>query len=101
MYLTDYRSADARMQALRTALDLWYVARAEPEADVDRTDAAAAAFACLGPGTILGPLGPAVVTAVEMLRPPACTDEAWRELRAATGIVLRALLLDLGDPTDG
>lgn len=57
-------------------------------------------FACLAPDRIIGPLGPAVVTTTHMQRPDACTDESWRELRAAAGIVLRALLLDLGTPTE-
>lgn len=47
----------------------------------------------LGDAARIGPLGPARVTCSGMDRPPDITDEQWRELRAAVGIVLRALLL--------
>lgn len=46
-------------------------------------------------GRIIGPLGPVRVTSTEMVRPPEMTDEGWREIRSATGIILRALLLGL------
>ena len=43
---------------------------------------------------MIGPFGPARVTTTGMARPTGVTDEAWRELRATAGIVIRALLLD-------
>lgn len=43
-------------------------------------------------GRILGPLGPARVTATGMNRPSGLTDFSWRELQVAGGIVLRAIL---------
>jgi hypothetical protein len=43
---------------------------------------------------MIGPFGPARVTTTGMARPAGVTDEAWRELRATAGIVIRALLLD-------
>lgn len=58
----------------------------------------AVGWAACGPGTLLGPVGPSIVTATQMSRPNDCPDAHWRELRAAVGIVLRALLLDLGVP---
>lgn len=47
----------------------------------------------LGDSARIGPLGPARVTARGMDRPAGISDEAWRELRAAAGIVIRALLM--------
>lgn len=44
-------------------------------------------------GPVIAECGPARVTRHGMDRPPGVTDEHWRELRAAAGIVLRALLL--------
>ncbi len=57
-------------------------------------------WACLDPahGRMLGPLGPAAMTATGMQRPADINDESWRELRVAAGIVIRALLLHLGTP---
>lgn len=43
-------------------------------------------------GRMIGPLGPARVTTTAMGRPEGITDESWRELRTAGGIVLRAIL---------
>lgn len=44
---------------------------------------------------IIGPLGPVHVTSTGMQRPPDMTDASWREIRSATGLILRALLLEL------
>lgn len=43
----------------------------------------------------LGPLGPVRITPTEIRRPPHYSDESWREVRSATGVLLRALLLRL------
>lgn len=45
------------------------------------------------PSRVIGPMGPVFVTAAEMQRPASMNDEAWREIRSAAGIVIRALLL--------
>lgn len=48
-------------------------------------------------GRIIGPLGPALMNATELVRPHGCSDEAWRELRASAGIIVRALMLGCGE----
>ncbi|MCC6775661.1 MAG: hypothetical protein IT537_03335 [Hyphomicrobiales bacterium] len=55
-------------------------------------------FACYAPAyqRIIGPLGPARVTRTNIYRASGLSEESWRELRAATGIIIRALLLGLG-----
>jgi hypothetical protein len=45
----------------------------------------------------IGPIGPVRVTAAGMDPPDGCSEAEWRELRAAAGIVIRALLLGLGE----
>jgi hypothetical protein len=52
-------------------------------------------WACYAPayGRMIGPLGPARVSASGMERPVGINDESWRELRSAAGVVLRAILL--------
>jgi len=52
---------------------------------------------------IIGPIGPALATELTLRMPPAfatsATDHGWgHQLRTATGIVLRALLLRVGEP---
>lgn len=66
---------------------------------VPRTDAIDIGFVSYAPahGRMIGPLGPARVTASEMVPPEGCSSEAWRELRAAAGIVLRAMMLGCGE----
>lgn len=57
-------------------------------------------FACYAPARqrIIGPLGPARATATGLQRPAGIGEESWRELRTAAGIIIRALLLQLGAP---
>jgi len=43
--------------------------------------------------SLIGPIGPVRVTATSMTRPVAMDDGAWREVRSATGIIIRALLI--------
>ena len=43
--------------------------------------------------TIFGPMGPARVTATGMTPPPGVSERAWRELRGAASIVIRALMM--------
>lgn len=52
-----------------------------------------------GSGRILGPLGPLRLDAREIDPSVDIADASIRELRAAAGIVIRALLLGLGDVT--
>lgn len=56
-------------------------------------------WVCYAPAfqRLLGPVGPSHVTASDMTRPADCTDFAYRELRAAVGITLRAMLLGCGE----
>jgi hypothetical protein len=65
---------------------------------VPAADGIAIGWACYAPahGRIIGPLGPATVNPAGMERPPGTSDESWRELHSAAGIVLRALLLGMG-----
>lgn len=51
-------------------------------------------WACYAPaaGRMIGPLGPACVNTTGMSRPADISDESWRELRSAAGVVLRAIL---------
>lgn len=58
-------------------------------------DGLAIAFAASALGGVMGPIGPVIVTPTEIRRPIAMSDEQWREIRSATGIALRALLLGL------
>jgi hypothetical protein len=45
---------------------------------------------------MIGPLGPARVTTQGMQRPDGVNDDVWYELTQAAGVVMRALLLDVG-----
>lgn len=55
-------------------------------------------WTCYAPAhrRMIGPLGPARVTANGMQRPDDVNDEVWYELTQAAGVVMRALFLDLG-----
>jgi hypothetical protein len=62
---------------------------------VPAADGVDVGWACYAPAhsRMIGPLGPARVTATEMRRPSDISDESWHELRSAAGLVLRAILL--------
>lgn len=46
-------------------------------------------------GRVLGPLGPARVSAAGIAHPAGMSDESWRALDGAAAIVMRALLLGM------
>lgn len=92
--LTTRREWSADVTAQRgTRMRLLYAAAPHP-------DGIEIAWACIAPdlSTVVSPRRSAVVTPRGMGRPKEIGDDEWRETRAAAGIVLRALLLGIGDP---
>lgn len=72
-----------------TAMVMGYLA-------VPADDGVDVGWCCYAPAHgIIGPIGPVRVTATGMERPADLSAESWREIRSATGIILRALLLEL------
>lgn len=69
-----------------TPMTLSYLAEPHP-------DGIAVSFAAASGDRAIAGLGPTIVTATDMTRPEGCSDAAWRELRSAAGITLRALYL--------
>lgn len=75
-----------------TRMRLVYVAEPHPDGIVVSWAASAA-----GSDRVVVCTRPALVTARGMDRPDTITDAEWRETRTAAGIVIRALLLGIGD----
>jgi hypothetical protein len=74
-----------------TAMTLGYMGAPAPDAALDL------AWTAWSPanGQLIRPLGPVRITAGGMDRPAGTSDSAWREMRAAAGILIRALMLGM------